>query len=118
MKKLLLFLLLAYTCTSYSQPIILRGGEIKDLKDCVAKYTTVFMVQAIGTNYALTSTDEGLIWSFAENQTSKKLKFQSITELFNYMDKWGWRYVDKLEDGLVGKMVYLFEKKENKIVPL
>ena len=114
MKRLLLLLLIGCSSVLYSQPVILRGGEIKDLKDCVTKYTTICLIQGLSVLSALVSTDEGLIWYFAENNSDKKMKFASITEVFNYMDRNGWRYVDKIEDELSGKKVYLFEKKESK----
>jgi len=114
MKKLILFLLLGYSSLLYSQPVMLMKGEIKDLKDCVSKYITVYMTWSV-TIVTRVSTDDGLIGSFIDKETGKKILFTSYTQLFNYMDKWGWRYVDKIEDPLIGKLVYLFEKKDVKL---
>lgn len=112
MKHIFCLLIVALGFFSASaQPIIYKNDEVKDLKECVSKYTTVFWMQNISKSTTLVSTDEGLAWSFAEPDGSKK-KFSSIIDLFNFMDKSGWRYVDKIEDGIMGKMVYLFEKKE------
>ena len=113
MKRAFCFLIVFLaTTTLFAQPILIKGGDTKELKDCVSKYCTVFMVQSVATNYTLVSTDEGLAWSFAEKETGAKKKFLSITHLFNFMDQSGWQYVDKIEDAITLKMVYLFEKKK------
>lgn len=110
--KFSLFLIALLFCSgAYSQPTLLPGGETKDLKDCVTRYTTVYIAQSM-TFATRVSTDDGLVGTLTESETGKKILFTSYTKLFNYMDKWGWRYVDKIEDPLLGKTVYLFEKKE------
>jgi len=114
MRKLLCFLVVLFVAGSlYAQPIITKGGEIKDLKECVSKYCLVVFSNAGAGHTASACTDEGCQLNFADRVTGKVLKINNVIALFNLMDKEGWRYVDKFEDQIDNvNRSYLFEKKE------
>jgi len=114
MKKILCFLTVLFVAGSlYCQPIILKGGEIKDLKECVSKFCLVTFNNARDNHTATVSIDEASLLYFADRETGKKLQLDNVIALFNLMDTKGWRYVDKFDDGGGVFRSYLFEKKES-----
>ena len=96
MKRVLLtvFVLISIIGASFAQKIISSKGEKSELQGLnyiIVKYDW----KNGGRSETTVETTDGLEWSFYD-QTARKLKkvFVNYTDLMNYMDKYGWKFLE------------------------
>ena len=129
MKKILFIIsLLIFGITVNAQPTKpqVKGNEIKDLKDRATKYCLINLYSDF-SDYPLQKDSiarykiadiscENNSLYFVDKESGKQIRFYGITELFNFMYRAGWKYVDTLPPERKDQETpsFLFEKIENK----
>lgn len=97
-------------------PTILFGQKIKiqngsntgDLKEISGKYCIVGA--SIGLENIVQIQTDTEIWVFVDFQTGKKMKFDTVVSVLNYMDSNGWEYVSVYVNTF---NYFIFKRKEN-----
>jgi hypothetical protein len=118
MKKLLLALIiLVVSISCYAQPTksYKEGSETGDLKELVSKYCIIGVYHLTTEWHATIYADRDKL-VFLDKTTGKDVAFLSLTEIFNFMDKTGWKYVDPISLNITAndQLTYIFEKRDDK----
>lgn len=118
MKKLIFaVIVLMVSISSYSQPTksYKEGTETGELKEIVSKYCIIGVYRLTTEWHATIYADRDKL-ILIDKPTGKEFDFLSLTEIFNFMDKSGWKYVETISLNLTpnDQLTYLFEKKDDK----
>lgn len=91
------------------------GAEISDLKEVVSKYCIIGVYHLTKEWHVSVYADKDKLL-FTDKTSGNEIYFFGLTEIFNFMDKSGWKYIEKLSVNMDGvdQLTYLFEKKEDK----
>ena len=121
MKKILYLLgvLITLAMSSTAQPVKpqMDGGEIKDLKELVFKYCTIelyFESSDLPSGWKASIETEKRSLYFVTKETGEIIKFYDRMDLFNFMYREGWKFVNSLSPYRANgnRDSYLFEKIE------
>ena len=113
MKKMFfaVFMFIAIMGTSAQKIISSKGqkSELLGLTYIVVKYDW----KNGGRSETTVETVDGLEWGFYD-QTARKLRkvFVNYTDLMNYMDKYGWKFLEFVPGGSIQIQRILFIRKE------
>lgn len=108
MKKLLLIAIIILPVLCFGQKMKKQlSDEIGDLKDLAGKYCTVSFGKPFVSTVQVYADDD--VYEFIDESTGKKVKFQTISSLLNFMDKNGWEYLNTYGESLY---FFIFKRKE------
>lgn len=109
MKKLLIiFALLPLFC--FSQKVKKQNSDqIGELKELTEKYCTISFGKPFISIIQVYANED--IYEFIDESSGKKIKFETITTVLNFMDKNGWEYINTYGDPL---HFFIFKRKEMK----
>ena len=123
MRKLLLvavILMISIIIKAQSAKPYMGGADITDLKEVVSKYCIIGTYHLSKEWHVSVYVDKDKLL-FTDKSNGNEISFFGLTEIFNFMDKSGWKYIEKLSINMDGvdQLTYLFEKKEDKkLIPV
>jgi hypothetical protein len=119
MKKLIIVcIILLISISIYAQQVktYKEGIEKGDLKEIVSKYCIAGIFHLSGEVWSVSIYADKDRLTFKDPDKASSLEFSGPTEILNYMDKYGWKYIEKMSFNLGAndQLTLLFEKKEDK----
>lgn len=108
MKKLIILILLFPLLCSGQKIKKQLSDQIGELKELTGKYCTVSFGKPFVNTIQVYANED--VFEFIDELSGKKIKFETITTLLNFMDKNGWDYVNTYGDSL---NFFIFKRKEH-----
>ncbi len=98
--------------------IAIYNSQAQDLKTFELEYVEVVAIQKkIQEYYLLIDHGQGINYKkgvILKDESGNDKAFTGVTQILNYMDKHGWKYVDLYNENNGGMIIkrYIFKRKE------